>query len=666
MPIFALICQIKLGMIKKHAFASRLSRKIVLITSVVFLIAVLAVGAIGIKVSRDSSLDLAEELLSHAASEVETPLKQTEQLANHVARFIEELNSRGEILDTLSLFHLFERTVADDPNILGVGIFYEPYMYDREQRFGGIYLLHDAATGEIVHEIDFDEQCEEYDWDYFTFDWYTNARVDGDSKWVSPYMDVMEEGDSILTTTYSCPLRDGGGNIFAVFTADVSLDWVKDRLEEFKPYPSSSIVVADADLRYICNPIAENITEGTLYDTPFMENFSIGLDFMSSDALMDEMEKSGNIRLSNGGNSAFCVFKRLSNGWILGVNSLYADAFRGIFTMLVILAAMTVLGLLVLFLSSRRIINRESSPISDFAMAASKITGGRFDVPISRTGTQDELEDLGDALRYMQQSVTDYIEKLETTMSEKRRLESELDVARNIQMQMLSKQFPHMEHAGVYASCTPAREVGGDLYDFVVSGNNLYFVLGDVSGKGVPAALLMAITIAAFRAIGKKGHDIAEIASRVNNTFCRSNDDLMFVTLVVGKLDLETGHVSFCNAGHNPMMLVDDRGKAEFIKCRPNLACGVMEGFKYVEEGFDMKSGSRLIVYTDGITEAEDSAKNQYGEERLLKWGEKCFSASSDRDAVNSLSESVQDFVSGAEPNDDRTILTLSYRKTSD
>lgn len=659
MPIFAHIH--KITNMKKRAFASRLSRKIVLITSIVFLIAVLAVGAIGVKVSRDSSLDLAEELLSHAANEVETPLKQTEQLANHVARFIEELNNKGEILDTLNLFHLFEKTVADDPNILGLGIFYEPYMYDRSQRFGGIYLLHDAGTGEIVHEIDFDEQCEEYDWDYFTFDWYTNARVEGESKWVSPYMDVMEEGDSILTTTYSCPLRDNDGNIFAVFTADVSLDWVKDRLDQLKPYPSSSIVVADADLRYICNPIAEDMTEGTLYDTPFLKDIPAGLDVDSSDALMALMEKDGNIRLSANGNVAFCVFQRLSNGWVLGVNSLYADAFKGIFTMLVILAAMTVIGLLVLFFSSRRIIHRESSPISDFAVAASKITGGRFDVPIKETGTQDELEDLGDALRYMQQSVTDYIEKLETTMSEKRRLESELDVARNIQMQMLSKQFPHMEHAGVYASCTPAREVGGDLYDFVISGDSIYFVLGDVSGKGVPAALLMAITIAAFRAIGKKGHDIAEIASRVNNTFCRSNDDLMFVTLVVGKLNLETGHVTFCNAGHNPMVLIDDNGGASFIKCKPNLACGVLEGFKYEEESFDMKPGYRLLVYSDGITEAEDTVKNQYGEPRLLEWASNCSSTCSDKEAVNSLAESVQEFVSGAEPNDDRTILSLSF-----
>ena len=329
--------------------------------------------------------------------------------------------------------------------------------------------------------------------------------------------------------------------------------------------------------------------------------------------------------------------------------------------MLVILAAMTVIGLLVLFFSSRRIIHRESSPISDFALAASKITGGRFDVPIKETGTQDELEDLGDALRYMQQSVTDYIEKLETTMSEKRRLESELDVARNIQMQMLSKQFPHMEHAGVYASCTPAREVGGDLYDFVISGDSIYFVLGDVSGKGVPAALLMAITIAAFRAIGKKGHDIAEIASRVNNTFCRSNDDLMFVTLVVGKLDMSNGHVTFCNAGHNPMVLVDDKGKAEFIKCKPNVACGILEGFPYEEESFDMKPGSRLIVYSDGITEAEDSVKNQFGEDRLIEWAEKCDTKCSDQEAVNSLAESVHEFVKGAEPNDDRTILALSY-----
>lgn len=651
---------------KKQSFAIRLSRKILLITSVIFVVAVLVVGAIGIKVSRDSSLDYAKELLSHAVNEVEAPLRQTEKLVAEVARFVEELHNNNAELDTMSMFRLLEKSVADAPDLLGIGIFYEPYCYTKDSRFAGIYLYNDSENNEYYHEWDSDESYAEDGWDYFELDWYSNARESGESRWISPFMDYMDEGDSILTTTFSCPLRDSEGKIFAVCSADVSLDWVKDRLDQLKPYPRSSIVVADADLRYICNPIADDVTDGSLNDTPFLKDVPVAMNVNSAEELMSMMEKDGSIKVSAKGNVAFCVFGTLSNGWVLGVNSLYADAFKGIFTMLVILAAMTVIGLLVLFFSSRRIIHRESSPISDFAVAASKITGGRFDVPIKETGTQDELEDLGDALRYMQQSVTDYIEKLETTMSEKRRLESELDVARNIQMQMLSKQFPNMEHAGVYASCTPAREVGGDLYDFVISGDSIYFVLGDVSGKGVPAALLMAITIAAFRAIGKKGHDIAEIASRVNNTFCRSNDDLMFVTLVVGKLNLETGHVTFCNAGHNPMVLIDDNGGASFIKCKPNLACGVLEGFRYEEEYFDMKPGYRLLVYSDGITEAEDTVKNQYGEPRLLEWASNCSSTCSDKEAVNSLAESVQEFVAGAEPNDDRTILSLSFPNSRD
>lgn len=646
---------------KKRSFAVRLSRKILLITSVIFVIAVVAVGAVGMKVSRDTSLEYAGELLSHAVNEVEAPLKQTEKLATEIARFVEELYNSGTELDTMNMYHLLEESVSDAPDLLGIGIFYEPYRFSKDTRFAGIYLYQDSKTGEFYHEWDSDESYAEDEWDYFELDWYRNARMAGESKWISPFMDYMDEGDSILTSTFSCPLRDKDGRIFAVCSADISLDWVKEGLEQLKPYPRSSIVVTDQELRYICNPIAEIVTEGSLNDTPFLKDVPVPLEVDNANELMAMMEEYGSIKLSANGKVAFCVFGKLANGWVLGVNSLYADAFQGIFIMLFLLAAMTVVGLIVLFLSSRKIIHKESSPISDFALAASKITGGRFDVPIQETGTNDELEDLGSALRYMQQSVTDYIEKLETTMSEKRRLESELDVARGIQAQMLSKQFPHMDHAGVYASCTPAREVGGDLYDFAVSDHDVYFALGDVSGKGVPAALLMAITIAAFRATGKQGHDMAEIASLVNNTFCRSNDDLMFVTLVVGKLDMSNGHVTFCNAGHNPMVLVDDKGKAEFIKCKPNVACGILEGFPYEEESFDMKPGSRLIVYSDGITEAEDSVKNQFGEDRLIEWAEQCDTKCSDQEAVNSLAESVHEFVKGAEPNDDRTILALSY-----
>ena len=198
-------------------------------------------------------------------------------------------------------------------------------------------------------------------------------------------------------------------------------------------------------------------------------------------------------------------------------------------------------SLLVLYYLSRKIIFDESKPIKEFAIAASKITDGRFDIPIPEVKTKDEMMELGNALTYMQDSVTRYIAELKTTTAEKERLASELDVARKIQAQMLSTDFPQLEGCGIWASSVPAREVGGDLYDFFVKDKNLYFIIGDVSGKGVPAALLMAITIAAFRSSCKKEQDVSELVSIINDTFCESNEDMMFVTLIAGKLNMETG-----------------------------------------------------------------------------------------------------------------------------
>ena len=247
-------------------------------------------------------------------------------------------------------------------------------------------------------------------------------------------------------------------------------------------------------------------------------------------------------------------------------------------------------------------------------------------------------------------------------MASKQRLENELDVARKIQTQMLSTDFPTFKNIELYASSTPAKQVGGDLYDFFVTDSGVYFIVGDVSGKGVPAALLMAISIAAFRASGKKGHTAQEIVSLINETFCRSNEDMMFVTLVVGHIDAETGEMDFCNAGHNPMVLIGPDGNATLMKEKTNVACGIMPGFPYAGENVTLEHGSRLLVYSDGVTEAENDIKELYGESRLLEWAESHGKGktSSDKAVVELLSVSVSNFAAGAEQNDDITIMSIS------
>ena len=226
-------------------------------------------------------------------------------------------------------------------------------------------------------------------------------------------------------------------------------------------------------------------------------------------------------------------------------------------------------------------------------------------------------------------------------------------------MSMLPQNFPTHPACDLYAMVQPAKEVGGDLYDFIDVGDRLFFLVGDVSGKGVPAALFMAITRAAFRFIGALGLPIDEVVRRVNDCLCDGNTNEMFVTLFAGCLNTSTGVMDFCNAGHNPIVIVAPDGSASFLRAKPNLAVGLFERFPYEAEQVQLEHGSRLIVYTDGVTEAERADKTQFGEQALLEWAGKLNPTASVNASTLDLYSRVRHFVGDAEQNDDITIMSI-------
>ena len=250
-------------------------------------------------------------------------------------------------------------------------------------------------------------------------------------------------------------------------------------------------------------------------------------------------------------------------------------------------------------------------------------------------------------------------DQLEETTTAKERIESELRIARNIQMSMVPSEFPSCDDIDLFASMTPAREVGGDLYDFLLLDNKeLYFCVGDVSGKGVPASLFMAQTIRLFRALAKLQAKPADIARYMNRELSESNDSSMFVTMFIGHLQLPTGHLDFCNCGHNPPVLAAGSSKAHFIDMVPNTPIGLMPGLTFEGEQIDSIKGQALFVYTDGLNEAEDRQQQQFGNDRLLGILQRDDYQSS-RHIIDTLAEAIEAFRNGAEPNDDLTMLCL-------
>ena len=228
---------------------------------------------------------------------------------------------------------------------------------------------------------------------------------------------------------------------------------------------------------------------------------------------------------------------------------------------------------------------------------------------------------------------------------------------------MLPQDFPADERFDLHAMVQPAKEVGGDLYDFVLVGDVLFFMVGDVSGKGVPASIYMAIVRAAFRFIGSLGMPIQDVVRQVNNCLNDGNKNCLFVTFFAGCLHLSTGELEFCNAGHNPIVQVKPDGSASFLRAKPNLAAGLIRDFPYEGEVLHLEPGSRLVLYSDGVTEAECADKTQFGEDRLLEWAGHLLPGVSASAATLDLYSRVKSFTQGSEQNDDITILSLQYGK---
>jgi len=206
---------------------------------------------------------------------------------------------------------------------------------------------------------------------------------------------------------------------------------------------------------------------------------------------------------------------------------------------------------------------------------------------------------------------------------------------------------------------TPAKEVGGDLYGYLLTGDSLYFCLGDVSGKGVPASLFMAQATRLFRTLATQQMPPAEICTRMNDALSGAeNPTDMFVTMFVGLIDLTTGHLDFCNAGHNPPIIGGGEQHGEFLQMLPNVPIGIVPGLEYEGEEIASVKGRLLLLYTDGLNEAENRQYEQFSDERLLDILHNTHFDSA-RQVIETLKDEVERHRDGAEPNDDLTMMCL-------
>ncbi|MBQ7668517.1 MAG: SpoIIE family protein phosphatase [Clostridia bacterium] len=268
------------------------------------------------------------------------------------------------------------------------------------------------------------------------------------------------------------------------------------------------------------------------------------------------------------------------------------------------------------------------------------------------------------------QSGKNMVEKQKEIAEKGKRIETELNLASAIQRSMLPSifpPFPEHEEIDIYASMMPAKEVGGDFYDmFLVDENHLAICMADVSGKGVPASLVMMISKILIKNVTMIDAKVDKALTRVNNMLCEGNKIDMFVTCWFGILDLRSGKLEFANAGHNPPLLYSStKGKFEYLKTKPNLVLAGMEDIKYRLNEIQMEPGDKIFLYTDGVTEATDTNEMLYGEQRLENFLNTHLSLSVE-DTLKQLKQDIDSFVGEAEQFDDITMLELFYKKRKD
>jgi sigma-B regulation protein RsbU (phosphoserine phosphatase) len=500
-----------------------------------------------------------------------------------------------------SLWSLACRIVDSNPSVSGTAFaFMENYFPDR----GRLFAPYAFRNHDVIDTIQLGKES----YGYPEKEWFLKPLETGEGYWSEPYYDAG--GGEMLMTTFSMPVTDMKGDTAVVLTADLSLDWLTDVTGSIEGYPDAfSVLVSRTGKLMVC-PAPAFIMKKTVQEVAASLDDSTSVRDIYLSMLAGER---GRREVLYKGEKEYVFFAPIDRAdWSMAIviprNEIYGEVRR--VGLLVIL--LQVIGLLVMSYILFRAVRSQ--------------------------------------LRYQ-----DVSEK-------KRRIDSELQVARDIQMSMIPTSNltdPQQKDVDISGIVVPAKEVGGDLYDFFHRDGKLYFLIGDVSGKGVPAALVMSAARGLFRTASSHEKSPYRIIAEMNRSMSELNENDMFVTCFLGVLDLGTGHLRYCNAGHNAPVRLKP-GAASFLDVVPNLPLGVMSDMVYQEQETNLFTGEGLFLYTDGLTEAENVGYELFGEERLLEIARTLGGEKADVQ-VKTLVAAVESHTHGREASDDLTMLSIRF-----
>ena len=638
------------------SFAKRLTWRIMLRMIIIMGIPMVVVFWLIFGMVTMGSVAISERILKGEREEVRRITSDIYVASTNTAPIIEEnIQNPDKVRDIIN------RMLKINPYMRSCGIYFVEGYYPQK---GRLYAPYASRRDSIVKES---QDASDQGNDYVKDQWFKDAIASKQGYWAKPFHD----NDSAKTplVSYLLPIRDKRDSTVAVMGVDLSLAWMNEKIQFFTPTTNDTAewkaeqkfyyYITDSTGTYVVHP-----------DTKRMANEKIQ-HFRKK--IEDEDIDSATINDSKGEHFILddekvivCSQEVKYTDWTIAfvLPELIIDIIGYIIAGFSVF--FLVLGLLVVYFFGRRSIKKAVKPLQQLAMTADEVAKGNFTTALPEVNTHDEIHQLRDSFEQMQLSLAQYVDDLRTATAQKAAIMNEMKVAHDIQMSMLPKTFPpypERTDLDIFGTLTPAKGVGGDLFDFYIRDEQLFFCIGDVSGKGVPASLFMAVTRSLFRNISQHVSQPAHIVNALNQAQSEGNDTNMFVTLFVGALDLKTGTLRYCNAGHDAPLLMN--GGVTLLPCDCNLPIGVIADFNFEQQEITLEQTTTIFLFTDGLNEAENIDHAQFGDERIM---EIATSLTTDHllqptQVIRHMTDAVHTFVGTAEQSDDLTMLAIQYKK---
>ena len=647
----------------RRKLSVRVGLMVVVFAAVIFVTALSFLSYQARNAVRQEAISRATLILDKTSLRVEGIMNRVE-VATHMTKWLVERHPDNP--DSMMVYS--RGLLANNPDFYNASIAFEPNYFKDKGLYYSAYSKklrsrRDSVAGDSIRTI----QGGSDSYQYFYMDWYLMAKLLGRPSWTEPYIDYdVPSGTSEMVTSYCEPLVGNNGQVMGVINTSLSLNWLSQLITSVRPYPHSFSMMIGRGGTFLVHPDSTKIIRETIF-THTLEQPDTAIT-----ALGHAMQRGeeGMKRMNLYGIESYVFYKPLGHtGCSMAIVCPESDVFSGFNKLRRAVMAIVMVSLLLMLYVLIRVISHELKPLRRLVKGAETIASGQFDAQLPELQRIDEIGQLSHSFADMQQSIVKYMDELQDTTAQKTSIERDIRIASAIQMGMLPTNFPtypDRDDVQIYASMMPAKEVGGDLFDFYFRDEKLYFCIGDVSGKGVPASLFMAVTRSIFRTVSAHETMPDCIVTAMNKTIAEMNKRYMFVTLFVGVLDLHTGHLHYCNAGHDAPLLVG-QGIGE-LPCDSNIPVGFRPQWQYTLQEAQIYPGTTIFLFTDGLTEAMNAVKEQFQMARVndvavqaLAHGEQ-----QPRQLIALMTDAVSQFVGDAEQSDDLTMMAIQYIRSQE